>query len=88
VLILRTVTERPEVVQSGFGELVGSDSDLIVDEVHRLLTDPVAYRAMTTGANPFGDGHAAARIVDIIEERCNAGRLFASPYVESPVPQH
>ncbi|HEY9383235.1 MAG TPA: UDP-N-acetylglucosamine 2-epimerase (non-hydrolyzing) [Gemmatimonadales bacterium] len=88
VLILRTVTERPEVVQSGFGELVGSDSDLIVDEVHRLLTDPVAYRAMTTGANPFGDGRAGARIVDIIEERCNAGRLFASPYVESPVPQH
>ena len=88
VLILRTVTERPEVVQSGFGELVGSDSDLIVDEVHRLLTDPVAYRAMTTGANPFGAGRAGARIVDIIEERCNAGRLFASPYVESPVPQH
>jgi UDP-N-acetylglucosamine 2-epimerase (non-hydrolysing) len=88
VLILRTVTERPEVVDARFGELVGSDRELIVDEVHRLLTDPVAYAAMTTGENPFGDGHAGARIVDILEERCNSGRLFAAPYVEAPVPQH
>ena len=88
VLILRTVTERPEVVQSGFGQLVGSDREVIVEEVHRLLTDPVAYRAMTSGANPFGDGQAGLRIVDILEERCAAGRLFASPYVEAPVPQH
>ena len=88
VLILRTVTERPEVVDSRFGELVGSDSDLIVDEVGRLLTDPIAYAGMTSGENPFGDGRAAERIVDILEERCTAGRLFASPYVEAPVPQH
>ena len=88
VLILRSVTERPEVVESRFGELVGSDRDLIVDEIHRLLTDPAAYYSMTTGENPFGDGRAAQRIVDILEERCAAGRLFASPYVEAPVPQH
>ena len=59
-----------------------------MDEVQRLLSDPVAYRAMTSGANPFGDGHAATRIVDILEERCSTGRLFASPHVEAPVPQH
>jgi UDP-N-acetylglucosamine 2-epimerase (non-hydrolysing) len=88
VLILRSVTERPEVVESHFGELVGSDRDLIVDEVHRLLTDPSAYYSMTSGENPFGDGHAASRIADILEERCTSGRLFASPYVEAPVPQH
>ncbi len=88
VLILRSVTERPEVIESGFGELVGCDRDIIVDEVHRLLTDPVAYAAMTSGQNPFGDGRAAERIVDIITERCQSGRLFASPYVEAPVPQH
>lgn len=88
VLILRTVTERPEVVASGFGELVGTDRELIVDGVHRLLTDPEAYRKMTSGENPFGDGHAAERIVDILVERCRTGRLFASPYVEAPVPQH
>jgi UDP-N-acetylglucosamine 2-epimerase (non-hydrolysing) len=88
VLILRTVTERPEVVEARFGELVGSDRDLIVDEVHRLLTDPLAYNSMTSGENPFGDGLAAMRIADILEERCRSGRLFASPYVEAPVPQH
>ena len=88
VLILRTVTERPEVVDARFGELVGSDRELIVDEVHRLLTDPVAYDSMTSGENPFGDGRAAERIADILEERCASGRLFASPYVEAPVPQH
>jgi UDP-N-acetylglucosamine 2-epimerase (non-hydrolysing) len=88
VLILRSVTERPEVVESHFGELLGSDRELIVDEVHRLLTNPDAYYSMTSGENPFGDGHAARRIVDILEERCATGRLFASPYVEAPVPQH
>ena len=88
VLILRTVTERPEVVEARFGELVGSDRELIVDEVHRLLTDPAAYYSMTSGENPFGDGRAAIRIADILEERCESGRLFASPYVEAPVPQH
>ena len=88
VLILRSVTERPEVLESGFGELVGSDRDLIADEVHRLLSDPAAYAAMTTGINPFGDGRAAERIVETIEERCRSGRLFASPNMEAPVPQH
>jgi len=88
VLILRTVTERPEVVDARFGELVGSDRELIVDEVHRLLTDPAAYYSMTSGENPFGDGRAAIRIADILEERSASGRLFASPYVEAPVPQH
>lgn len=88
VLILRSLTERPEVIEAGFGELVGCDRDLIVDEVHRLLSDPTAYSAMTSGQNPFGDGHAAERIVDIIADRCQSGRLFASPYVEAPVPQH
>jgi len=67
---------------------VGSDRELIVDEVHRLLTDPAAYYSMTSGENPFGDGRAAIRIADILEERCESGRLFASPYVEAPVPQH
>ena len=88
VLILRTVTERPEVVEARFGELVGSDRELIVDEVHRLLTDPAAYYSMTSGENPFGDGRAAIRIADILEERSATGRFFASPYVEAPVPQH
>jgi UDP-N-acetylglucosamine 2-epimerase (non-hydrolysing) len=88
VLILRTVTERPEVLESGFGKLVGTSRDLIVDETSRLLTDRAAYCAMTSGENPFGDGHAAERIVEIIAERFRVGRLFAAPVVDSPVPQH
>ena len=88
VLILRDVTERPEVIDSGFGKLVGTDPDLIVEEASHLLTDPVAHRAMTSGRNPFGDGHAAERIVEIIAERCRIGKLFAAPEVATPVPQH
>lgn len=88
VLILRGVTERPEVIESGFGKLVDTNRDLIVEETTRLLTDPAAYHAMTSGQNPFGDGHAAVRIVDIIAERFRIGRLFAAPVVDAPVPQH
>ncbi len=88
VLILRTVTERPEVIESGFGRLVGTDRDAIVSAVTSVLGNPAVYRAMTSGENPFGDGHAAEKIVDIIAERFRIGRLFAAPVVDTPVPQH
>jgi UDP-N-acetylglucosamine 2-epimerase (non-hydrolysing) len=88
VLILRTVTERPEVVESGFGRLVGTDRKMIVEEASHILTDPVAYRAMISGENPFGDGHAAERIVEIITQRFKTGKVFAAPVVDAPVPQH
>lgn len=88
VLILRTVTERPEVIESGFGRLVGTDRDLIVTEASRLLTDTASYRAMTRGENPFGDGKAAMRIADILTERFRIGRLFAAQMADTPVPQH
>lgn len=88
VLILRTVTERPEVIESGFGRLVGTDRELIVTEAGRLLTDPISYRKMTAGENPFGDGTAAVQIVDILTERFRIGRLFAAQGPDVPVPQH
>jgi UDP-N-acetylglucosamine 2-epimerase (non-hydrolysing) len=69
VLILRGVTERPEVVEAGAGRIVGTDTETIVAEAARLLTDPAAYRAMTQVANPFGDGRAAERIVGVLSER-------------------
>jgi UDP-N-acetylglucosamine 2-epimerase (non-hydrolysing) len=65
-LVLREVTERPEGVEAGVLKLVGTDADIILAEALRLLTDPVAYQAMAHGKNPFGDGHAAERIVDAI----------------------
>ena len=74
VLIMRDVTERPEVVTAGAGRLVGTRHDVIVDEATRLLTDDVAYRAMARARNPFGDGLAAERIADIVELRLR-GRI-------------
>ncbi len=63
VLVLRRVTERPEAVQAGTACLVGSDTEKIVLETSKLLDDPEAHRAMAQAVNPFGDGHAAERIV-------------------------
>ncbi len=62
-LVLREVTERPEGVEAGVLKIVGTDPVRIVGEARRLLDDPAAYHAMAHAANPFGDGHAAERIV-------------------------
>jgi UDP-N-acetylglucosamine 2-epimerase (non-hydrolysing) len=62
-LVLRAVTERPEGVEAGILKLVGTDTEVIVRETARLLEDERAYSAMARAANPFGDGHAAERIV-------------------------
>jgi UDP-N-acetylglucosamine 2-epimerase (non-hydrolysing) len=67
VLVLREVTERPEVLETGFGRLVGTDEERIVQEAARVLFDDTAYLDMTRGENPFGDGYAAGRIVDFLE---------------------
>jgi UDP-N-acetylglucosamine 2-epimerase (non-hydrolysing) len=66
VLVLRKTTERPEAIEAGTGRLVGTDRRLILDEANRLISDPAAYADMSTRVNPYGDGKAAARIVDIL----------------------
>jgi UDP-N-acetylglucosamine 2-epimerase (non-hydrolysing) len=66
VLVLRRETERPEAVDEGVVRLVGTDRATIAAAAHELLTDPVAYRQMARGVSPYGDGHAAARIVSIL----------------------
>jgi len=68
VLILRDVTERPEVIETGAGRLVGTDARCIVNEARSLLANPDLYRTMSRAKNPFGDGHAAERIVRILSE--------------------
>ena len=68
VLILRETTERPEIVESGAGRLVGTDTTRIVGETSLLLQNDLEYRQMTNIPNPFGDGHAAERIVEIIKD--------------------
>jgi UDP-N-acetylglucosamine 2-epimerase (non-hydrolysing) len=62
-LVLRDVTERPEGVETGALRLVGTDQSRIVNEVERLLDDQAEYSKMAQAVNPFGDGHAAERIV-------------------------
>ncbi len=62
-LVLRDVTERPEGVEAGVLKLVGANPERIVREARCLLEDEEAYRRMACAANPFGDGHAAERIV-------------------------
>jgi len=69
VLVLRETTERPEVIEVGAGRIVGTDTNRIVRVASQLLTDDVEYEAMSSADNPFGDGHAAERIVDILEQR-------------------
>jgi UDP-N-acetylglucosamine 2-epimerase (non-hydrolysing) len=69
VLVMRETTERPEGVAAGTAKLVGTDADRIVAEAERLLDDPAAYAAMSRAHNPFGDGHSAARIVELLAAR-------------------
>jgi UDP-N-acetylglucosamine 2-epimerase (non-hydrolysing) len=66
VLVMRETTERPEGVAAGTAKLVGTDCARIVTEISTLLDDKAAYEAMARAHNPFGDGHAARRIVEII----------------------
>lgn len=68
VLVLRAETERPEGIEAGVAKLVGSDAKRIVSETHKLLTDPARYRAMSKAVNPYGDGKASRRIVNILKK--------------------
>jgi len=63
VLVLRDRTERPEAIEAGTATLVGTDVDRIVSATGRLLRSRAAYSKMAKAKNPFGDGHAAKRIV-------------------------
>lgn len=66
VLVMRETTERPEGVAAGTAKLVGTDADRIVSEISTLLDDKGAYQAMARAHNPFGDGHASARIAKVV----------------------
>jgi UDP-N-acetylglucosamine 2-epimerase (non-hydrolysing) len=64
VLVMREKTERPEAVEAGTVKLVGTDTERIVFEVFKLLTDRSAYESMRKVHNPYGNGQAASRIVN------------------------
>ena len=66
VLVMRETTERPEGVTAGTAKLVGTDTQTIVTEMFNLLDDKAAYEKMARAHNPFGDGHSAGRIVELL----------------------
>jgi len=75
VLVLREKTERPEAIDAGVARLVGTDPDAIVAEASRILSEG---RPGAPVANPFGDGAASRRIVEIL---CRTASDTANPYV-------
>ena len=68
VLVMRNTTERPEALDAGTVKLVGTDHDLIVSEISRLLDDSSYYDAMSHAVNPYGDGLACGRIVSVFKQ--------------------
>lgn len=66
VLVMRDTTERPEAVEAGTVKLVGTNKQVIVDEVEKLLNDREHYNQMARANNPYGDGKAAERIVEFL----------------------
>ncbi|HNX92961.1 MAG TPA: UDP-N-acetylglucosamine 2-epimerase, partial [Syntrophomonas sp.] len=68
VLVLRDTTERPEAITAGTVKLVGTAEDKVYHTAARLLSDTVEYDKMARAINPYGDGKAAQRIVNVIKE--------------------
>lgn len=77
VLVMRDTTERPEALASGTVHLVGTDYQKIMDEVSTLLEDEQAYEKMSKAVNPYGDGKACERIVEILK----SNRRYIKIYV-------
>ena len=66
VLVMRDTTERPEGIDAGTARLVGTNPHQIYSEAMRLLRDRNHYEKMSRAHNPFGDGHASERILDVL----------------------
>ena len=67
ILVLRTITERPEAVKSGTVKLVGLDPSRITATARRLLDNAAAYQQMANATNPYGDGHASRRTIQVLQ---------------------
>lgn len=68
VIVLRTETERPEAVEAGTVKLAGIKKEVIVNIANELINDEESYKAMAQATNPYGDGKACGRILEIIED--------------------
>lgn len=67
VLVMRDTTERPEAVLAGTVKLVGTDTELLVKEAQELLNNKEAYDKMSKAHNPYGDGKASERIIEVLK---------------------
>ena len=68
VLVMRDTTERPEGIEAGTAKLVGTDTSQIVEETERLLKNSAEYASLSKAVNPYGDGTASKRIVELISK--------------------
>ncbi|MCI3921414.1 UDP-N-acetylglucosamine 2-epimerase (non-hydrolyzing) [Paenibacillus sp. TRM 82003] len=80
VLVLRDTTERPEGIDAGTLELVGTDEEAIYSRAKTLLTDSALYGKMSRAANPYGDGRASERIVEAILHHFGATDARPAPF--------
>lgn len=80
VLVLRDTTERPEGVTAGTLKLVGTDPDAVRTNMIQLLDDDAEYKRMANAKNPYGDGHAAERILDAIAYKFGASSKKPEPF--------
>ena len=69
VLVLRDTTERPEGVKAGTLKLIGTKKEKVYQEITILLDDPTAYQKMAKAINPYGDGNASDRIINILKQK-------------------
>lgn len=83
VLVLRDTTERPEGVAAGTLKLVGTDPQAVKEQMNALLNDPAKYAEMAQAQNPYGDGHAAARILDAIAKTIKWSLLASSNFTRT-----
>ena len=86
VLVARNTTERPEAIDAGTARLVGTAEEDVYRELRRLLSDEVAYEAMATAVNPYGDGHAVPRCAAAVEELVGVG-MREPDFVYEPSPK-
>jgi len=81
VLVLRDTTERPEGIEAGTLELVGTDEAKVYERAKALLTDRATYEKMSRAANPYGDGKASERIVAAIKHHFGVAKERPAPFV-------
>lgn len=80
VLVLRDTTERPEAVKAGTVRLVGTGQQDVLNHTRELLDDPGAYKKMAEAVNPYGDGQASRRIVQVICYKNNLSKFLPDQF--------